>query len=141
MKRYNIAIYQCQNCNHILEAPALSDFSYGEFILSSISGEYRYLNAIEDSIYKEVSDMISKQEKELQVDIQNIFGPLACDTDKNGHSFHIGVYHCPNCKSRRFKVLNINFDDFTVVLPVTHNQWEKLNNKQKETAYLGLVLS
>lgn len=58
MKRYINATYHCQTCDAVFQAPIISDFSYGEFILSSTSGEYRYLNVFDDPVYQEVFDII-----------------------------------------------------------------------------------
>lgn len=139
MKQYINATYHCQSCNAIFQAPIISDFSYGEFLLSSIPGEYRYLNALDDPIYQEVLDMILSHKSELQVDIQSIFGPLTCDTDINGYSFNIGGYNCPKCMTTKVAILSVHPNEFIYVFPVTHIYWNKLNNRQKETAYLAMV--
>lgn len=139
MKKCLNANYHCHNCDASFKVPTISDFAYGEFILSSVSGEYRYLNAFADSTYQQVIDIIARQPIEKHIDVQSIFGALACDYDASGQPFTIGNYQCSKCMSNKFEILAILPRDFIYVAPVTHIEWNKLEYEQKEAAYLLLV--
>ncbi len=139
MKQCLQATYHCQNCATTFKVPVLSDFAYGEFILGSKSGEYRYFNAFEDLVYQEVIAMIAKQPLERQVEVQSIFGALACDYDASVQAFTIGRYYCPKCTSSRVIQMAIGSKDFISVSSVTHIRWHKLDDEQKEVAYFSMV--
>jgi hypothetical protein len=139
MKKIQIFNYQCGSCGFVFEAPSLSDFAYGEFILWSENGEGRYLNAFDDVVYQEVIDLVERQKKSISLncEIQSIFGAVACDVDSKGSVFYIGSPPCPMCKSIDVNVQKIIDGNFMVIPHVTHSHWTSLSQDEKETLVLN----
>lgn len=132
--------YWCDSCNKWFEAPNIGNV-YGHFVLHSISGEIRYLDAISDCVFEEVSELIKKDSRVYSVDefkqaeiLHEIFG-IACDPDTCGNEFRMGVNRtCPYCKRDTIDsweavdpTTYVNLD----ILPITHNQWNQLNWQEK----------
>lgn len=142
MRQLLSSTFCCEVCESTFQILELSDFAYGELILISSSGEYRYLNALGDPTYQELIDIIMKQPIEQQIEVQRIFGSLTCDYDSNNQPFKIGGYNsntnyrCPRCMSIEVRNMGVTFQEFISVSSVSHIKWNKLNSQQKEAAYL-----
>lgn len=132
MKKFINIKYQCSSCNEGFFIPDIGDFSYGIFILSSLEGEYRYVNALEDRAYNEMVEIIAQQPTRYQIDPQRVFGILTCDLSAAGMHFSITSRCCPNCLSKNIFVLENNSNLKTQLKSVTHFEWNKLNKIQKK---------
>ena len=132
--------YKCLNCDASFFVPELSDFSYGEFILESDSGEFKYLNAFEDPTYQEVIKLIEENKDKIRVqpDVQSIYGQLVCDPDSKGFQFSIRKTSCPKCRS-----INLNSGSVTeqkICLDLlTHDKWDLLDKKTKLLLYIQQI--
>lgn len=135
--------YTCENCKNNFDAPALNDNAYGEFLLWSKNGNVAYLNAIKDPTYKEVSDILKDNscifalaDTERANILRRIYGNVACDSDSAGLPFSINAFpQCKKCGSQNISTwspkLPTQFLDIYIP-PVTHNQWNSLNNSEKQ---------
>jgi hypothetical protein len=141
--KFQVFEYTCGNCAAVFEAPALSEMSYGEFLLRSRRGALAYLNAINDPTYKEVSTLISRERASLRpvdqaIILRRAFGPVACDWD-NGDSppspFDIEASPvCPHCHQQRPRSWRAKHPPATVdvdVPSVSHAEWNGLANAKK----------
>lgn len=136
----------CQVCKTHFIAPALSDFSYGEFLLWSTSGECRYLNAFDDPPYQEIIDFVHQAEKEGRVKpvdeselVQAIYGQLTCDTDVGGSNFDISPPLCPNCKAKKIESIASKENSKVSIQSVTHNKWNLLTKEEKYNQFLNII--
>lgn len=135
--------YKCAQCKSEFKVPHLRSGAYGEFLLRSTSGEVAYLDAMKDSTYDEVFDLIKSHRKiahqspnKLAEILRRSYGHIACDKDNQGEHFAIGTSPiCPVCKSQDMEYwevleppefINENID------PVTHNDWNNLSTLQKK---------
>lgn len=134
--------YKCANCAHTFEAPQIGSNSYGEFLLHSRSGTVRYLNALQDSTYGEIDNLLAKHEKTTNLSayeraqiLRHIYGEIACDRDSDENPFSLESHiPCPICGSQKMetwefedppKLVEIHFDH------VTHIDWNKLSESTK----------
>jgi hypothetical protein len=128
--------------------------AYGEFLLRSPSGEMRYLNAIIDSVFREVDNLIGHDERIRKFDqfqradiLYQVFG-TACDPDSQGKDFVIGEWPpCTRCGSHTVveweAVEPVSCVDLNVQ-PATHSEWQSLNEDEKKSRIresLGKALS
>jgi len=143
MRNIQSFIFECASCGSGFDAPSLSDFSYGEFILWSRSGEFRYLNAFDDVVYQEVIDLLNQQknDKGIVCDVQDIFGVAACDADSSGHTFSVLNMPCSVCNSIDVKIVGINSEVFFTIPCVTHNLWNSLSCPEKIERVLDAAAS
>lgn len=134
MKNIYIMKHFCSKCNAVFNAPSLSDFSYGEFLLWSTSGDCRYLNVFEDQTYNEVIKLISDCENNNSNDnfLQDIYGELACDPDENGLFFCISNPPCPKCGSIHMASIGDQKMGEVSVKTVTHVFWSSLSYEEKK---------
>lgn len=140
MKLICQAEHVCAECSTHFDAPALSDFSYGEFLLWSVSGECRYLNAFEDEIYKEVIALIEDC-KGLDISdnfLQEVYGELACDPDEYGMFFHISNPPCRKCGSTNMASIGSHLTKALAVKAVTHDSWNSLSYEEKRNRVRSL---
>jgi len=133
--------HTCSKCSTRFYAPSLNDFSYGEFLLWSASGECRYLNAFEDSTYKEVIKLLEEYEKLhiLRKSLQEIYGELACDPDEKNLCFHITNPPCPKCRSTEISSIGGQKIEACTVPNVTHIFWNALTYEGKKHRLNSLV--
>lgn len=132
-------IYQtehiCSECSTHFNAPTLSDFSYGEFLLWSSSRECRYLNAFEDETYREVIDLIESNNI-LHIPeyfLQEKYGELACDPDERGFIFRISSPPCTKCGSTKMASIKELKMGECLVRSVTHFYWNSLSPEEKKS--------
>lgn len=131
--------YQCHKCRKIFIAPGMMPYSYGEFILySRQSKKIRCFNALEDSIYKEVSEKISKNKNIKKSNppeiLEKIFGKVACDPDEYGESLQMTTPFCPFCKSDQTSLHRIPEPlEFIEIEPlkISHTAWLSLAKNEK----------
>ena len=143
--------YTCSKCSTQFKAPELPNGIYGDFLLrSGIAGDMRFLAAIDDGTYDEVDTLmleiaaVANQNVHKRADIlREIYGQVACDPDRNGNFFKIGLDPaCPSCGSQsgadwRFTEPPefVNQD----VPPVTHRRWNGMSADAKRAAVLESV--
>ena len=134
--------YKCAICGSVYKSPVYIG-GYGQFLLRNYgSDEFAWLNATSDSVFNEVSKLVRKNprimnlKQRAQSDIfQKIIG-YVYDPDKCGNYYGIGVDpECPSCKEHHisgYKELSppeyVELD----VFEVTSCEWEKLTLKEKE---------
>lgn len=123
-------------CRHDFSAPALSDFSYGAFIYSSIdSKEIRYYCGLNCETWTFIDHTVSryldnKDRGEIGRIIQKTIG-LVADRQNPGIPFTQDIY-CPKCHS---KVNAINFDHKTGAKEyedLTFRRFNSLNALEKK---------
>lgn len=148
--RFHLFKYTCKQCDAIYKAPEMSFDSYGEFLMRSPSGEVVYLNAMSDSTYVEVDELL-KSIPSLQgispaqfAKIQKkVFG-VACDTDSKGNRYGIDTKPiCPFCGNQvPFYWEATEPPEFIdMVFPeVTHNDWLQLGKAEKLDILRGAVV-
>jgi hypothetical protein len=89
-------------CGHSFYAPALSDFSYGQFIFTSNSGKYyAYLNALDDPVFLEVKRILKTTIPSFSGDalddkVWHAFSKT-CEVAPDSTLFEIGLNKCPRC--------------------------------------------
>lgn len=138
-----LVTYACASCANVFDASSLGEGAYGEFLLWSKSGQVAYLNAFEDSTYKEVSNFLERNPKthglqplEKAKILRHIYGGVACDPDENGLPFEIDAL--PPCQKCGFqKMLSWTFKNppeiVEVPIPsVTHIRWNSLIASEKK---------
>ena len=131
--------YKCGDCGEVYEGLEATG-GYGEFLLRSQSGAFRYVIAYEDAVYPEVDELLSRDkrystlsESEQSDLLQNVFG-VACDPDSAGSQFKISFPPpCPKCNSCRIgtfrstdKIVDVNVSN------VSHAEWSYLADRRKE---------
>jgi hypothetical protein len=146
MKIIKKILHTCSNCVTSFQAFSLGDFSYGEFLLWSKSGNCRYLNAFEDPTYQEVIDIIQlcKETGAVHVHdasqlLQEVYGELACDVDEFGEPYRMNYPSCPNCGSTNIALVGSEIVGQAVVSNVTHEIWNSFTQKEKEARLLKIV--
>lgn len=131
--------YICVQQGHHYDAPAIPDFSYGEFVMRSKSGRYSvYLNALADPVFDEVAGIVKASQlagnlSDLQItDVQQKAFGIACDPSPDGSPFQIGKPpQCPICGSNPSES-SIAMPEVMVDLPVpTHDDWNRLSEREK----------
>lgn len=135
--------YKCEPFGHEFHAPRLPFNSYGEFILRDEAGvSMAYLNAMEDSTYKEVEAILKGQpgvdrmtpNKRAEL-LRRVYGPVACDVSTDGRVLKIGQHpKCPECSSSTMRswqeVQPAEFVELDIP-SVTHALWQSLTEGQK----------
>jgi len=150
--KYQNFIYRCAKCQHSFKASGISGFLYGLFIMRSPeTGEEVLLDAIEDPVYNEVSDILEIEFSTSEIDnfdsasvLQEIFG-IACDPDSKENLFKIGgIPKCPQCGSDEVAFWEAPEPPEMVekqIPSVTHNKWNALDHNQKVNLIREALLS
>lgn len=135
--------YHCAKCDCIFKVPKLAAQTYGEFLLRSVDGSSEvYLNALHDSTYDEVHQLIKANDKmvgksanALADILRKIYGAVACDPDREGGVYQLaGVPKCPACGSQEIASWEATEPPEYVekeVEPVAHQDWNKLSSEEK----------
>jgi hypothetical protein len=145
--------YDCSNCKNHFKAPEISGAAFGEFLLrSSGASEIRYLNALDDPTYEEVSKLMLMNDDVAALSavrrakiLQEIYGPVACDRDAQGQPYQLGVHPaCPTCATQSMS--NWEFTDPPEfididILPVTHLNWSMLSNESKRKLVQEMLIN
>jgi hypothetical protein len=137
-----MANYKCAN-GHAYSAPSLGETAYGEFLLWTARGEMAYLNAFEDTTYKEVDNIIKTHAKVAGMQpldqariLCKVCGKLACDRGQRGGVFSIdSAPPCPVCGSQRVASWEFPSPPNVIdvhVQPVTHAMWSSLADEEKQ---------
>ncbi len=143
--KLELVTFECGNCGRRFEAPALNPYAYGEFLLRSAGGSLAYLNALDDTTYSEVDNLLATIPGTAQLTplsradvLQSVYGELACDPDATGAPFSITQPPtCPQCGARRpswfehpepAPIVDVE------VAPVTHGRWAALSRTEKLAA-------
>lgn len=123
------------SCGHDFDVPLLSDFTYGEFIYSSIDGkEFRYYNSLDcetwNFIDKTVSEYLGKKNREeIGTIIQKIIGLVA--DRQNPDIYFTQDIHCPKCHSKVESVNDNNKTGLKEFEILTFNNFTKLIESEK----------
>lgn len=141
--RLQLLRYRCGTCGKWFEAPEISELGYGEFLLRSIGGEMRYLDANLDRVFTEVDKLIGMDGRVHLLNqfqradiLHDVFG-VACDPDLHGYELRITekapCSHCNQRKVAEFESVEpVTYVDMDVP-PVTHDQWNRLSDSEKRT--------
>ncbi len=135
--------YNCEQCGNKFKAPEISFDSYGEFLLRNSSGEIKYVNAILDPVYDEVSTILKlmstnqgKSEIEL-AEIQRMVFGASCDVNKGESEYRLNAKPvCPTCRSQEMSYWEATEPPEYIeqeLNTVTHNKWNSLSAIDKET--------
>ncbi|MCA9040108.1 MAG: hypothetical protein KDA65_07175 [Planctomycetaceae bacterium] len=130
--------YQCKDCYSWFKSLELSG-NYGAFLLRSLSNEFRFLDAISDSAFKEVSTFVKRHcnldESKCGKLVKSIF-TITCDPDFKGHMFYINLPpQCPHCHSRSIAhdCCPEPLEFIELAIPdVSHQKWNGLSEVDKE---------
>ena len=124
-------------CRLDIDAPLLSDFSYGEFLYGSIDGKLiKYYCGLDCKTWKFVDTIISeiykdKNRTEQGTIIQKIIGLIA-DRDNKDIYYTQDIY-CPKCQ---YKIKSINSNIKTGLqeyMDLTFNDFENMNQIDKKS--------
>ena len=129
---------KCGACEKWFEVPQIHEYVYGEFLLRAASGELRYLEAIGDDVFEEVSRIVENykrvdERKHAEI-LHKAYG-CAWDPDSHGKQFIVGKNPlCPHCGGKKvvaeeslYPSKHIDLD----VPSVTHNEWSRLRDADK----------
>ncbi len=142
--RLPVEVFHCEQCGKEFDAPRLSDFNYGEFLLWSDGGNLAYVNAIESGVFAEVCVLFERTAASFEFDtlrlsqaIQHFFGTVASDPDSDGSLFRMGGFPpCPHCGSSQpsswdeaqpGRLIDIEPHEST------HRHWASLAPEEKES--------
>lgn len=139
----------CSGCSETFDLYMEAPQAYGEFLLWSADGQSRYLNAIDDPIYKEVGGLITEVDGDSPGShsraekLQMIFGEVACDPTAEGQSFSMRLLPlCPGCGKRRLELQRFAEPPEVVDAPVdvvTHVVWNQLSYDARRRAVLSAI--
>jgi hypothetical protein len=142
MMTLQLFAFECAHCSEEFLAPQYAGFEYGRFLMrGSNTDELRLLDALSDAVYTEVAELLAEHpsartlSEVQQADIlQNVYG-IACDTDRRGGEFRIGIPpQCPKCDSRRMQRYRSTEQFVEVdVPPISHSEWNMLSDFEKMT--------
>lgn len=141
--KLTVAYAKCDKCGFRRKLYFMSDFSYGERIIVSKSGERcAYVNLLEENITNEISTLCKGIfiEKNITISpvkmgrIVSTIYPITCDMI-DGEEVDVTVnYKCNSCKAGKM-VEDSSFGERieTIEMPlVTHIAWNKKNDMQKK---------
>lgn len=138
--------HTCAKCATLFVTSSLGDFSYGEFLLWSAPRECAYLNALDDTTYEEVFEIIKNychaefsKTTDVSELLQKIYGEVACDFDRLGRSYKISSPPCPNCGSTLIATVGEEKISIASIDAVTHQRWESLTSQQKIQSVIAAV--
>ncbi len=134
---------KCNSCGQHFETPLLSDFSYGEFVYSSQSGQrYKYLFGINNKAWDFVQSIVNAdltlKTKDKGEIIQKVMGLIA-DNDTKADFYQNQKFICPTC-GRDAKILDRdNVTGFIEIDEMTFERFDCLpaDEKKKE---IGLLI-
>lgn len=141
--KFILVNYICGACGKLYKAPEIAPHAYGEFLLRSEGrGDVAYLNALTDSSYKEVDNILQQNLLGIHEDpqrrakmLQAIYGAVACDSDSEGNIFKIGLHPiCPMCGYQVMKSWQVTepVEFIELLIPsVTHSFWDSLSESEK----------
>jgi hypothetical protein len=131
--------YVCKACGTKFKSPHINQ--YGQFLMRSDHGELAYLNAIEDSIFNKIGELLEQEPDYMGNEIDRVkilhdnFG-LTCDPAKDGSSFQItNKPKCPKCHNVSYsshgetnppEIVDID------VKQVTHHNWQKITSERQQ---------
>ena len=131
-----------------IKVPEVLEYSYGEFLLRKRNDSgMRYLNALEDDVYREVNEILKENFFQDQSEagdlLQIVFGPVACDPDTDGKPFEMNLWpYCENCSAAEPLSWQMTeppeFVNIDVPL-VKHDLWNSFNPEQKKTRVLDFL--
>lgn len=141
--KLTIISFTCARCGENFRAPGLPFDSYGEFLLRSlISAEEAYLDALDDKTFLEVESILRLNHRvasSASVDVADLlqenYGAIACEPDRFGRPFKIGVFPCcPYCNSQEMSSWDeVDPPEFVEknVEYVRHDHWASLTEGEK----------
>jgi len=133
---------KCEDCGGIFTAVLANTGSYGELILYSRAGNAAWLNALEDPVFDEVTELVKahpdagKLDDVDQATVLHAVFSVACDPDPEHHRYVIGgMPPCPNCKSQKIESWEpVGALPAERSIPhVTHAWWNGLSPEEKRS--------
>ncbi len=129
---------KCRNisCKYDFNAPALSDFSYGEYIYGSMdSREIRYYSGLGCETWDLIDRLVSvrlnnKNREKIGSVIQKIVG-LVADRQNPDVYFTQDIY-CPKCQSKRTSIDENDKMGLQEYESLTFDNFTNLNELEKE---------
>lgn len=128
--------------------PEVLEHSYGEFLLRKRNGPgMRYLNALEDDAYQEVSEIIKGFFPNVKFEssdlLQIVFGPVACDPDIDGKPFEMNLApYCETCDAAEplsWQMTEPPVFVYIEVPLVKHDLWNSLSPERKRNRVLDFL--
>lgn len=140
--------YICAADGKSFDALEIPEFSYGDFLLRTKSGELAYLDGPNDETYDKVGQMLSSNRRTSGLSrnsqasvLQSIFGELACDPTPSGEFFSItGKPNCPACNSQEMESWEFTGKMVDVTVPkVSHFKWSSLSRIDMEARLTAIL--
>lgn len=138
--------YQCKNCATKFTEVALNDYSYGEFIFWTKSGDCIFLNVFDNEVFDELELIFLNNFKNNSVDKLNftdylitIYSEVVCDKNKNCEVYQLRNPPCPGCGSNNNFNINEAINGYKVINKGKHENWKKMTNEEKNVTVLELV--
>jgi hypothetical protein len=134
---------KCKSCGQHFETPLLSDFSYGEFIYSSQSGQrHKYLGGINNKTWDFVQSVVTTDIKVKTKDkgeiIQKVMGLIADNEDK-ADFYQNKILICPTCGRDAIILDRDNVTGFIEIDEMTFDRFERMTADEKEKE-IGLLM-
>jgi hypothetical protein len=132
-------IYRCKVCNSMFKEFNIQEYAYGEFILFNRSRRKVCWEAIDEPVFKELSQLVKSVPKIANLAsykhvpaFRALLG-IACDRDEDGSLFKFPPY-CPTCGSGKTKFYSrtepLDCREMDIE-KVTHNTWNSLSESEK----------
>lgn len=140
--KLTVAYANCTNCGFQRKLYFLSNFSYGERIVTTKNGEYcAYVNLLNEDLTEELTTIckyiLEKKEIEMSNNkigrmISNIY-PIVCDDIEGIKVENTPNWKCPNCTNGKMEDNKKYGEKLTEMeIPiVTHDTWREMNMQQK----------
>jgi hypothetical protein len=143
LERFSIV---CAGCERTWVRHELTGPGYGDFVLHDADDEMRYVDALSDSVFEEVSQFVARAYPMLD-DLQRAyltkcaFG-ITCDAAATGTPFNISpTPECRNCGSREISRVSTGQFDQIEVRNVEHSRWTMLSPSDREHELRSVLAS
>lgn len=134
---------KCTNCGFVRTLYFLSDFSYGERIVTTKGGEYcAYVNLLDENLTEELKIICERivcqkgltiSQSKLKRLISNIY-PITCDDIEGMKIENAPNWKCPECTNGTMEE-DRNYGEKLEELKipcVTHNAWQTMAEERKK---------
>jgi len=134
----------CDTCEEQFEHYKLSDFVYGELLLSSEDGKQLvYLNTFEDSVFDEVCDIVKDicrkdDEDKIRQAVNTALG-YAYDLVEGQRVFKDLKRKCPKCGSTNLRCYYRKDWKTMTLRCAEHYEWDKLSVDEKKLLLAGVI--
>jgi hypothetical protein len=134
--KLQVGVHRCGPCGEPFEALHLPEGApYGTFLLRSESGLHlARLDATDDGLFAAIGEAVVADRGDHRArasEVQRLYG-LACDRAPCGGPFVVeGDPPCPRCGARTSSWSLVDRFVWMDVAPVTHDAWDRLNDKER----------